>query len=54
VSAWFIRPAEGRTIKAKSKIVHQGRLTGVVRTEIIGEDNRRVMDMVTTHARKAE
>lgn len=54
VSAWYISPGEGRVIKAKSKIIHHGRLTAVVRTEITGKNNRRVMEMVTTHAHKAE
>lgn len=50
VTAWYISPGEGRTIKAKSKVVHRGRLTAVVRTEIFGKNNRRVMEMVTAHA----
>lgn len=54
VTAWYIRPGEGRVIKAKSKIIHQGRLTAVVRTEIIGKNNKRVMEMITTHAHKAK
>lgn len=54
VSAWLISPCEGRLIKSKSKIIHQGRLTSVVRTRIAGKNNRRVMEMVTTHAHKAE
>lgn len=53
VSAWFISPGEGRIIKAKSKIIHHGRLTSVIRTQITGKNNRRVMEMVTTHAHKA-
>ena len=52
VTAWYISPGEGRTIKAKSKVVHRGRLTAVVRTEILGKNNRRVMEMVTAHASK--
>ncbi len=39
--------------KAKSKIIHHGRLTAVVRTEITGKGKRRVMEMITTHAHKA-
>jgi acyl-coenzyme A thioesterase PaaI-like protein len=53
VTAWYIRPGEGRVIKARSKIIHHGRLTAVVRTEITGKNKRRVMEMVTTHAHKA-
>lgn len=54
VSAWFISPCEGRLITSKSAIIHQGRLTSVVRTQITGENNRDVMEMITTHAHKAE
>jgi len=54
VTAWYISPGEGRVIKAKSKIIHHGRLTSVVRTEIIGKNKRRVMEMITTHAHKSE
>ena len=53
VTAWYISPGIGRVLKAKSKIVHHGRLTAVVRTEIIGKNKRRVMEMITTHAHKA-
>ena len=54
VTAWYISPGEGRVIKAKSKIIHHGRLTSVVRTEITGKNKRRVMEMITTHAHKVE
>lgn len=54
VTAWYISPGEGRVIRAKSKIIHHGRLTAVVRTEITGKNKRRVMEMVTTHAHKSE
>ncbi len=52
VSAWFISPGEGPVISARSTILHRGRLTAVVRTEITGLNNRRTMEMVTTHAKK--
>ena len=54
VTAWYIRPGEGRVIKARSKIIHHGRLTAVVRTELTGKGKRRVMEMITTHAHKAQ
>jgi acyl-coenzyme A thioesterase PaaI-like protein len=54
VTAWYISPGEGRVIKAKSKIIHHGRLTAVVRTEITGKNKRRVMQMITTHAHRSE
>ena len=53
VSAWYISPGEGRALKAKSKILHHGRLTSVVRTQITGKNNRRVLEVVTTHAHRA-
>ena len=53
VTAWYISPGQGRVIRAKSKIIHHGRLTAVVRTEIFGKNNRRVMEMITTHAHRA-
>jgi acyl-coenzyme A thioesterase PaaI-like protein len=53
VTAWYISPGQGRVIRARSRVVHHGRLTAVVRTEILGKNNRRVMEMVTTHASRA-
>jgi acyl-coenzyme A thioesterase PaaI-like protein len=53
VSAWFIRPCEGDTIRAESRVIHEGKFTSVLRTEITGKNGRQVMEMVTTHARKA-
>ncbi|HET9664607.1 MAG TPA: hypothetical protein VFP00_10290 [Burkholderiales bacterium] len=53
VSAWYISPGEGRTLKARSRILHHGRLTSVVRTQITGKNNRRVLEVVTTHASRA-
>ena len=50
ISAWYISPGEGRVIKARSRVLHHGRLTAVVRTEITGKNNRRVLEVVTTHA----
>lgn len=50
ISAWFTSPGEGPAMKAKSRVVHHGRLTAVVRTEITGKDRRRVLEAVTTHA----
>ena len=53
VSAWYISPGEGRNLKAKSRIIHHGRLTAVVRTQITGKASRRVLEVVTTHAHRA-
>jgi acyl-coenzyme A thioesterase PaaI-like protein len=50
ISAWFVSPGEGPAMKARSRVVHHGRLTAVVRTEITGRDRRRVLEAVSTHA----
>jgi acyl-coenzyme A thioesterase PaaI-like protein len=53
ISAWYISPGEGRVIKARSRVLHHGRLTAVVRTEITGVNNRRVLEVVTSHVHRA-
>jgi len=50
ISGWYISPGEGASLRARSEIVHHGRLTAVVRTELSGKDRRRVLEVVTTHA----
>lgn len=50
ISACFVSPGEGRAMQARSRVVHHGRLTAVVRTEITGKNRRRVLEAVTTHA----
>jgi acyl-coenzyme A thioesterase PaaI-like protein len=50
VTALYISPGEGRLLRARSEIVHLGRLTAVVRTQITGKNRRRVLEVVTTHA----
>jgi acyl-coenzyme A thioesterase PaaI-like protein len=52
VSAWYVSPGEGARLRARSKIIHYGRLTAVMRTEITGQAGRRVLEVVTTHARR--
>ena len=49
VTALYVSPGEGRTLRARSTIAHQGRLTAVVRTQITGASRRRVLEVVTTH-----
>jgi acyl-coenzyme A thioesterase PaaI-like protein len=51
ISAWFVSPGEGDELQAQSRIWHHGRETAVVRTEIMGVGGRRVLEMVTAHAR---
>lgn len=58
LSAWYISPGEGRSLKIKSKVVHHGRLIAVVRTEVScrGKDGRprKVFELMTTHASNTE
>jgi len=49
ISAWYTSPGEGRTLRASANVVHHGRLTAVVRTQITGKRRRRVLEVVTTH-----
>lgn len=53
ISAWYISPGEGRTLTAKSKVVHHGRLVSVVQTRVTGKNNRRVLEVMTTHSHRA-
>jgi len=53
ISAWYISPGEGRALRATSRVIHHGRLVSVVRTRVTGKDNRRVLEVVTTHAHRA-
>jgi acyl-coenzyme A thioesterase PaaI-like protein len=50
ISAWFVSPGEGARLRARSEIVHHGRMTAVIRTRITGRERRRVLEVVTTHA----
>ena len=49
VTALYISPGEGRTLRARSTVVHQGRLTAVVNTFVTGKNGRRVLEVLTTH-----
>lgn len=54
VSAWFIRPGEGPRVKVRSKVVQQGRTLAVVRTQIVNDNGRLVLDVTSQHiARKS-
>lgn len=50
VTALYISPGEGRTLRASSTVIHQGRLTAVVRTTITGMNRRAVLEVVTSHS----
>ena len=49
ISAWYVSPGDGKSLLASAKVVHQGRLTAVVRTQISSKGRRRVLEVVTTH-----
>lgn len=50
IAVSYIRPGEGRKLRARARVVHHGRLTAVVRTEIFGRGRRRVLEVTSTHA----
>jgi len=52
VSACFVSPGEGESLHASSKVIHHGRDTAVVRTEVTGVDGRKVLQTMSTHARR--
>lgn len=50
ISSWFTSPGEGESLETRSTIEHRGRLTAVVRTEVLGLGGRRVLESVSSHA----
>jgi len=48
ISAWYTSPGAGSVLRARSQVLHHGRLTAVVRTRITA-GRRRVLEVVTTH-----
>jgi len=52
MTAAFVSPGEGHQLDAVASIVHQGRETAVVRTVVSGLGGRRVLEVLSTHARK--
>lgn len=51
ITACFVSPGLGRSLRAASKVVHHGLMTAVVRTEVTGPGRRRVLEALSTHAR---
>lgn len=49
ITACFVSPGVGATLRARAKVVHRGRLTAVVRTEVLGPGRKRVLEVLTTH-----
>jgi len=52
VTATYISPGEGETISATSTIVHRGRMTAVVSTQVVNSTGRKALEVITTHARR--
>ena len=50
ITAAYLSPGEGRVLRAKSSVIHRGGTTAVVRTQITGKGNRRVLEVLSTHA----
>lgn len=50
VSASYIAPGEGETIFARSTVIHQGKMTAVVRTEVMNNHGRQVLEVMTQHS----
>jgi acyl-coenzyme A thioesterase PaaI-like protein len=51
-TACFVSPGEGETLHAAAKIIHHGRDTAVARTEVTGTAGRKILQVMTTHARR--
>lgn len=53
VTASYVSPGEGATISARSTVIHRGRMTAVIRTEVLSSNGRQVLEVLTNHARRA-
>jgi acyl-coenzyme A thioesterase PaaI-like protein len=53
VTATYISPGEGETVRAQSVIVHQGRMTAVVKTAVKSGSGKTALEVLSTHARRA-
>jgi uncharacterized protein (TIGR00369 family) len=51
ISAWYVSPGTGATLRAEASVVHQGSLTAVVRTRVADPEGRTVLEAVTNHSR---
>jgi acyl-coenzyme A thioesterase PaaI-like protein len=49
VTALYISPGEGSTLRAKSDVVHRGRLTVVIAIRVTGKAGRLVLEVISTH-----
>jgi acyl-coenzyme A thioesterase PaaI-like protein len=53
VTATYISPGEGDVIRAHAVIVHQGRMTAVVKTSVKSGSGKVALEVLSTHARLA-
>lgn len=52
ITASFVSPGEGARLRVRSRIVHKGRLTAVIRTQITRPDKRVVLEVVSSHVHR--
>jgi acyl-coenzyme A thioesterase PaaI-like protein len=52
ITACFVSPGEGASLRAKATLTHRGRETAVARAAVTGIDGRRVLEVLTTHSRR--
>ncbi len=50
ISAWFISPGRGKTLRVRSTVLHTGRSFAVVRSEIRTTEGALVLETVSNHA----
>jgi acyl-coenzyme A thioesterase PaaI-like protein len=53
ITAAFVSPGEGESLRARSTVVHHGRMTAAVRTEVTGVDARKVLEVLSMHAHRS-
>jgi uncharacterized protein (TIGR00369 family) len=49
ISVWYISPGLGPNLKVRSAVVQQGRNLAVVRTQIVGEQGKLVLEATSQH-----
>lgn len=50
ISAWYLRPGQGKALNVKSRVLQQGRSFAVVHTEVRNADRGLVLEAVSNHA----
>ena len=49
-SAWYISGGTGHSLRLRSRLLQHGRTVGVVLTQVVDQNKRIVLEMVTNHA----